>query len=123
MVRTATTLDVFNAIGDRRRRDILDCLARAPSERAVGELVSEVGLDQPTTSKHLRVLREVGLVNVRRAGRHRLYSLNAHAIKAVHDWTRTFERFWQHQLTKIKEHAETAHRADQQDTDPTKKGT
>src|SRR5688572_7627777 len=108
MARLATTADVFNAIAEGRRREILGLLA--DGERPVGHLVDSTGLAQPQVSKHLRVLREVGLVNVRDAGRQRYYSLNAEPLKTVHDWTRTFERFWDHQLLRIKQRAEAAAR-------------
>ncbi len=75
-------------------------------ERPVGDIVASLGLEQPSVSKHLRVLREVGLVRVRRDGRQMLYQTNADAIKPLHDWTSKFERFWDHQLLRIKERAE-----------------
>jgi DNA-binding transcriptional ArsR family regulator len=90
--------------GRPRRRQILDYLAR--EERQVGEIVLAVGLDQPSVSKHLGVLRRVNLVRVRRNGRHRLYQTNAAAIRPLHEWTETFERYWQHQLHRVKERAE-----------------
>ena len=102
--RAATTADVFNAIAESRRRDILVFLAG--SERPVGEIVDELGLGQPSVSKHLKVLRDVGLVEVRRDGRQMLYRTNADAIRPLHEWTSTFERFWRHQLSRIKERAE-----------------
>jgi DNA-binding transcriptional ArsR family regulator len=92
MARAATTSDAFNAIAEPRRRQILDLLARG--ERPVGELVRMLGLPQPQVSKHLRVLREVGAVDVRELGRQRLYSLNGRALKPVHDWVRPFEQTW-----------------------------
>jgi DNA-binding transcriptional ArsR family regulator len=92
MARAATTTDAFNAIAEPRRRQILDLLARG--ERPVGELVRMLGLPQPQVSKHLRVLREVGAVDVRELGRQRLYSLNGRALKPVHDWVKPFERTW-----------------------------
>ncbi len=104
MARAATTSDPFNAVAEPRRRQILNYLAS--SERQVGEIVEAIGLDQPSVSKHLGVLRRVNLVHVRRNGRHRLYRTNAEAIKPVHEWTETFERFWRHQLNRIKERAE-----------------
>jgi len=106
MPRAATTSDPFNAVAEPRRRQILTYLAG--DERQVGEIVLAVGLDQPSVSKHLGVLRRVGLVHVRRNGRHRLYSTNAEAIRPVHEWTETFERYWRHQLNRIKERAEAA---------------
>jgi DNA-binding transcriptional ArsR family regulator len=104
MARAATTSDAFNAIAEPRRRRILSYLAG--HERQVGEIVAAVGLDQPSVSKHLGVLREVGLVHVRRNGRHRLYRTNAAAIRPLHEWTATFERYWQHTLDRVKERAE-----------------
>lgn len=102
--RAATTSDVFNAIAESRRRDILVYLA--PSERPVGDIVAALSLGQPSVSKHLKVLRDVGLVHVRREGRQMFYRTNVEAIKPLHEWTRTFERFWRHQLTRVKERAE-----------------
>jgi DNA-binding transcriptional ArsR family regulator len=104
MARAATTSDAFNAVAEPRRRQILSYLAL--QERPVGDIVTALNLDQPSVSKHLGVLRNVGLVHVRRNGRHRLYRTNAEAIRPLHEWTETFERFWQHQLNRIKERAE-----------------
>jgi DNA-binding transcriptional ArsR family regulator len=104
MARAATTSDPFNAVAEPRRRQILTFLAA--DERDVSEIVIAVGLDQPSVSKHRGVLRRVGLVRVRRNGRHRLYRTNAEALKPMHEWTETFERFWRHQLNRVKERAE-----------------
>ena len=104
MARAATTSDAFNAVAEPRRREIL--LYLAPQERTVGEIVMSLGLEQPSASKHLGVLRRVGLVHVRRHGRHMLYRTNAEAIRPLHEWTKTFERLWQHQLNRVKERAE-----------------
>ncbi len=104
MARASTTSDAFNAVAEPRRREILDLLARG--ERPVNDLVATLGLGQPQVSKHLRVLREVGLVKVRGAGQQRLYQLNAERLKAIHDWVETFEPFWDRQLDRIKERAE-----------------
>jgi len=104
MARASTTSDAFNAVAEPRRRQILTYLAR--DERQVGEIVIALGLDQPSVSKHLSVLRRVNLVRVRRNGRHRLYRTNAAAIRPLHEWASTFERFWQHQLNRVKERAE-----------------
>lgn len=104
MARAATTSDVFNAVAEPRRRQILEYLAR--EERQVGEIVVAIGLDQPSVSKHLGVLRRVNLVRVRRNGRHRLYQTNAASIRPLHEWTETFERYWKHQLTRVKTSAE-----------------
>jgi DNA-binding transcriptional ArsR family regulator len=104
MARAATTSDAFNAVAESRRRDILNYLAL--QERPVGDIVASLGMEQPSVSKHLGVLRNVGLVQVRRDGRRMLYRTNADAIRPLYDWTKTFERFWQHQLNRIKERAE-----------------
>ena len=92
MARAATTTDVFNAIAEPRRRQLLDELATG--ERSVNELVERLGLTQPLVSKHLRVLREVGAVRVRDDGRRRLYSVEAGALKPLHDWVSNYERMW-----------------------------
>ena len=92
MARAATTADVFNAIAESRRREILDLLARG--ERPVNDLVGELGLGQPQVSKHLRVLREVGAVDVRDDGRRRLYRLNGPALEPIHDWVKRYEGLW-----------------------------
>ncbi len=104
MARAATTSDAYNAVAEPRRREILNYLA--PQERAVGDIVASLGLRQPSVSKHLQVLRGVGLVRVRRNGRHMLYRTNPDAIRPMHEWTQTFERYWTHQLNRIKERAE-----------------
>jgi DNA-binding transcriptional ArsR family regulator len=108
MARAATTSDAFNAVAEPRRRDILNYLA--VQERAVGDIVASLGLEQPSVSKHLGVLRRVGLVRVRRHGRHMFYRTNAEAIRPLHEWTKTFERLWQHLLNRVKERAEAASR-------------
>jgi len=92
MARAATTTDAFNAVAEPRRRDILDLLARG--ERPVNDLVRLLGLAQPQVSKHLRVLREVGAVDVRNEGRQRVYRLNGNALKPIHDWVKSYERLW-----------------------------
>jgi len=92
MARAATTADTFNAVAEPRRRAILDLLAGG--ERPVNELVRELGLAQPQVSKHLRLLREVGAVDVREHGRQRLYRLNGRALKPIHDWVKEYERTW-----------------------------
>ena len=104
MPRAATTSDTFNAIAEPRRRDILDYLA--PRERPVGDIVLALGLAQPSVSKHLRVLRDVGLVEVRRDGRQVFYRTNAAEIRPVHRWASRFERYWRNQLVRVKERAE-----------------
>jgi DNA-binding transcriptional ArsR family regulator len=107
MARAATTSDAFNAVAEPRRRAILNYLAL--EERPVGAIVARLNLEQPSVSKHLRVLRDVGLVHARRNGRHMLYRTNADAIRPLYEWTKTFERFWQHQLNRVKERAEAKH--------------
>jgi DNA-binding transcriptional ArsR family regulator len=92
MARAATTTDAFNAVAEPRRRQILDLLAEG--ERPVGDLVDRLGLAQPQVSKHLRVLREVGLVRVRGEGRQRMYRLNAEPLKPLHDWLSRYEQSW-----------------------------
>lgn len=104
MARAATTSDVFNAVAEPRRRQILIHLTH--EERSVGQIVAALGMEQPSVSKHLRVLRDVGLVKVRRTGRHMLYRTDAEAIRPLYEWTKTFERFWTHQLIRVKERAE-----------------
>ncbi len=104
MARAATTSDAFNAIAEPRRREILTLLVAR--ERPVNEIVAELKLDQPSVSKHLRVLRDVGLVRVRCDGRQKFYRTNAEAIRPLHEWTATFERYWSHQLNRVKERAE-----------------
>ncbi len=92
MARAATTTDAFNAVAEPRRRQILDLLTQG--ERPVNDIVQLLGLAQPQVSKHLKVLREVGAVNVRDSGRQRLYRVNGHALKPIHDWVKTYERTW-----------------------------
>jgi DNA-binding transcriptional ArsR family regulator len=104
MPRAATSSDVFNAVAEPQRRAILTFLAA--DERPVGDIVDALELAQPSVSKHLRVLRDVGLVRTRRDGRRVLYRMNAGAIRPLHEWAGTFERYWRHQLTRIKERAE-----------------
>ena len=104
MARAATTSDAFNAVAEPRRRDILAFLA--DRERPVSEIVAALEMEQPSVSKHLRVLREVGLVRMRREGRQKLYQTNAAAIRPLHEWAGEFERFWRHTLTRVKERAE-----------------
>ena len=111
MARAATTSDAFNAVAEPRRREILSYLAL--QERPVGDIVAALGLGQPSASKHLRVLRDVGLVHVRRDGRKMLYRTNAEAIRPLHEWAGTFERYWQHQLNRVKELAEATVRQNQ----------
>src|SRR5262249_52903337 len=105
MPRAATRSDVFNAVAEPQRRVILELLAS--EERPVGELVRLLHMAQPSVSKHLSVLRDVGLVRVRREGRSMLYRTNASGIQPVHDWAGAFERHWRHQLQRIKQRAES----------------
>lgn len=92
MARARTTADAFNAVAEPRRRQILDVLRAG--ERPVNDLVRELGLAQPQVSKHLKVLREVGAVEVRDEGRQRMYRLNGRALKPIHDWVAGYERMW-----------------------------
>jgi DNA-binding transcriptional ArsR family regulator len=104
MARAATTSDAFNAVAEPRRREILNYLAL--EERPVGEIVDALAMEQPSVSKHLRVLKDVGLVHARRDGRQMFYRTNAAALRPLHEWTGTFERYWQRQLIRVKERAE-----------------
>jgi len=99
MARAATTTDAFNAVAEPRRREILDALAGR--ELPVNEIVRTLGLAQPQVSKHLRVLREVGAVDVRGAGRQRLYRVNGLALKPIHDWVKDFEDTWSARFTEL----------------------
>jgi DNA-binding transcriptional ArsR family regulator len=99
MARAATTADAFNAVAEPRRRQILDALAAG--ERPVGELVDVLGIAQPQVSKHLRVLREVGAVDVRDDGRRRLYRVNGLALKPIHDWVRGYEAAWDERFGEL----------------------
>jgi DNA-binding transcriptional ArsR family regulator len=104
MARAATTSDAFNAVAEPRRRDILNYLVM--QERSVNEIVNAMEMEQPSVSKHLKVLKDVGLVEARREGRQMLYKVNAMAIRPLHEWACTFEQQWKHQLLRIKERAE-----------------
>jgi DNA-binding transcriptional ArsR family regulator len=104
MARAATTSDPFNAVAEPRRREILEYLAN--EEHEVGQIVIALRLEQPSVSKHLRVLREVGLVRARRNGRHMLYKTNAQALRPLHEWTGYFEKLWTQQLNRVKDRAE-----------------
>ena len=118
MARAATTSDAFNAVAEPRRREILIYLALR--ERPVGDIVATLRLEQSSVSKHLRVLRDVGLVRMRCQGRQKLYQTNAEAIRPLHEWTSTFERYWSHQLNRVKERAEAKMNRGAE-FDPTKK--
>jgi DNA-binding transcriptional ArsR family regulator len=99
MARAATTTDAFNAVAEPRRRQILDALAGG--ERPVNDLVAVLGIAQPQVSKHLRVLREVGAVDVRSDGRQRLYRLNGRALKPIHDWVKSYEQSWSERFDQL----------------------
>jgi len=101
MARLATTSDVFNAVAEPQRRQILNLLAQG--ERSVNEIVEALGLKQPQVSKHLRVLKQVGLVNVRGAGQQRLYKLNSQGLKPIHEWVTPFEQFWNERFDRLDE--------------------
>ena len=101
MARAATTADAFNAVAEPRRREILDLLAKG--ERPVNDLVALLRLGQPQVSKHLRVLREVGLVDVRDQGRQRMYRLNGEPLKPIHDWVKNYERTWNERFDAMDE--------------------
>lgn len=101
MARAATTTDAFNAVAEPRRRQILDVLA--DGERPVNDLVALLGLAQPQVSKHLRVLREVGLVDVREEGRQRMYRLNGRPLKPIHDWVKNYEQTWEERFEALDE--------------------
>jgi DNA-binding transcriptional ArsR family regulator len=115
MARAATTSDVFNAVAEPRRRQILIFLL--DRERPVTDIVGQLSLDQPSVSKHLRVLRDVGLVRVRRNGRHQLYQTRADGIRPLHEWASTFERYWSHQLLRVKQRAEQVARSGENKTE------
>jgi DNA-binding transcriptional ArsR family regulator len=104
MARSATTLDSFSAVAEPKRRQVLDVLG--DREMAVNDIVGRLGWPQPQVSKHLGVLRQVGLVDVRRHGRQQMYKINPGQLKPIHDWVKTYERFWSHQLQRIKASAE-----------------
>ena len=106
MPRASTTSDAFNAVAEPRRRDILNYLIL--QERSVNEIVDSLSIEQPSVSKHLRVLRQTGLVRMRCEGRHKFYRTNAEAIRPLHEWASTFQQYWSHQLHRIKQRAEAA---------------
>ncbi len=99
MARAATTSDVFNAVAEPQRRDILNLLAHG--ERSVNEIAEALGSKQPQVSKHLRVLKEVGLVSVRELGQQRLYQLNSNGLKPIHDWVTPFAHLWNERLDRL----------------------
>jgi len=114
MARAATTTDAFNAVAEPRRRQILDVLASG--ERPVNDLVALLGMAQPQVSKHLRVLREVGVVDVRDQGRQRLYRLNGHALKPIHDWVKGYERLWSERFELLDDVLEDLNREQRDDS-------
>jgi DNA-binding transcriptional ArsR family regulator len=113
VARAATTTDAFNAVAEPRRREILDALAGG--ERAVNDLVALLGVPQPHVSKHLRVLREVGVVDVREDGRQRLYRLNGPALKPIHDWVSNYEVLWSERFDELDAVLEDLKRKEQGD--------
>ncbi|MBW8863045.1 MAG: helix-turn-helix transcriptional regulator [Acidobacteria bacterium] len=104
MARAPTSSDPFNAIAEPRRRHILELIAA--DERSVNEIADALEMGQPSVSKHLQVLRRVGLVTVRRDGRRTMYRTNGEALRTIHDWSRMFAQHWRGQLRRIKAHAE-----------------
>ncbi|WP_033281023.1 ArsR/SmtB family transcription factor [Streptomyces sp. NRRL F-525] len=115
MARAATTSDAFNAIAEPQRREIL--LLLRGGERPVNDLARDLGMTQPQTSKHLRVLREVGLVRVRGAGKQRLYDLDARGLRPVHEWVGGFERFWSGSFDRLDEYVQELKREKQEGPD------
>ena len=113
MARAATTSDVFNAIAEPQRRQILVLLRSG--EVPVTELAEELGMTQPGASKHLRVLREVGLVRDRKAGRRRLYALDARGLRPVHEWAGGFAQFWNESLDRLDEYVQELKKAKQEE--------
>ena len=113
MARAATTTDVFNAIAEQQRREILVLLRTG--ERPVTDLASELGMTQPGASKHLRVLREVGLVDDRRSGKQRLYGLDARGLRPVHEWTGGFAQFWDESFDRLDAYVQDLKRDRQED--------
>jgi DNA-binding transcriptional ArsR family regulator len=115
MARSPTTSDAFNAVAEPRRREILGLLASG--ERSVNDIAKSLNVRQPQASKHLKVLKEVGLVGVRGAGQQRLYTLNAKALKPIHEWVMTFERFWDESFDRLDEYLKTLQTQEQEKPD------
>lgn len=115
MARAATTADAFNAVAEPRRRQILDLLAGG--ERPVNDIVGLLGLGQPQVSKHLKVLREVGLVNARREGRQRVYRLDGRSLKPIHDWVKNYEQTWNERFEAMDDVLEELKGKDEGDDD------
>ena len=115
MARSATNSDVFNAVGEAQRRDILNVLAGG--ERSVSELVEATGARQPQVSKHLRVLKEVGLVTVRVSGQRRLYRLNGERLKTIYDWVVPFRQFWEERFDRLEEYLEALQKPQKEEKD------
>ena len=115
MARAATTTDAFNAVAEPRRRQILDVLAGG--ERRVNDLVALLDLSQPQVSKHLKVLREVGLVRVREEGRERIYRLEGHPLKPIHDWVKNYERIWSDRFDALDDVLEELKAKEKEDDD------
>ncbi len=113
MPPATTTADVFTAIAEPKRRELLGVLAKGEGERDVSWLVGELGWTQPQVSKHLGVLREVGIVSAAKRGKRRVYSINGEKLRSVYEWAKTYERFWEHQLQRIKDRAERMQRGAQ----------
>ena len=111
MARLPTTSDVFNAVAEPQRRDIINLLAR--NEKSVNEIAQALNLKQPQTSKHLRVLKEVGLVTVREAGKQRLYSLNSTELKPIYNWVKSFEHLWHERFNRLDTYLEELQKKDQ----------
>ena len=120
MARAATTTDAFNAVAEPRRRQLLDALAAG--ELPVNDLVARLGVGQPQVSKHLRVLREVGLVEVRDQGRQRLYRLNGQPLKEIHDWLKGYEQTWSERFDRLDAVLAELQRADLQRADLQREG-
>lgn len=114
MARTPTTFDPFNAVAEPKRRKVLEVLGT--EELSVNEIVDRLGWNQPMVSKHLGVLKEVGLVSERRAGRQRLYRVNAERLKPIYDWVAPFEQYWSEsyeRLDDVLEHLKSKEKSDE----------